>query len=189
VNVDWSDRTQSGNYLVTVGSNLPVYNFDFTASDDGKYYEIDLQGAKMTFPTSTDFIDAINNEFYISTVHWYWVTSGGTTAIQQAYENGLADADVSGYYDLGYQDALDDVSWIDANSDGFDDASYNAGDTAGYNRGIIGTLDFGVFTAVLDLMSGIFTTTIFPGVTIGTLASIPIVFGIFRWFLKVAGGK
>lgn len=98
--------------------------------------------------------------------------------IQDAYDNGFKDAqnlytdDYWHAYNNGYDDGLDD------------------GYLEGYNDGTnLGTDVRPMFQTLITFIGSVFGLTIFPGVTIGTLASIPIMFGLFKWFMKIFGGK
>lgn len=100
--------------------------------------------------------------------------------------NDLSDSNNDGFDDSAYNIGASDLSTAygglsDTNSDGYDDGSYDAG----YGVGVISDLDFSVFTQTLTFMGDIFQMEIFPNVTFGMLAMIPITFAIFRWFLKI----
>lgn len=116
-----------------------------------------------------------------------FIADGITTPFESAYitlrDTAIA---VSDSYDTGYDDGEDNIidnflgtTLTDTNSDGYDDTSWLAGNTAG--------IDYSVFTGLLDGMSGIFQMVILPGITVGLLASIPIAFALLRWFLKLRG--
>lgn len=95
------------------------------------------------------------------------------------YDNGVANGIVAGYNN-GYNVGLDD---------GFD-SGYDGGYLVGYNAGTqIDTDVRPMFETLITFIGSVFMLTIFPGVTIGTLASIPIMFALFKWFMKMFGGK
>lgn len=87
-------------------------------------------------------------------------------------------------YGAGYAQAtIDNPPIIDTNSDTYDDTSY----TAGYSAGSSEDINYGVFTNLLAEMGDFFTIEIFPNVSFGTLAMIPIAFAILAWFIKMRG--
>lgn len=100
-------------------------------------------------------------------------------ALMLTYEDGYNDGLNFGYnkgYDEGY-----DEGYNSGNNDGYD-----FGYDEGYDDGISIDSDIRpMFNQLLSFIGGIFKMEIFPGVTIGTLISIPIAFGVFRWFLKI----
>ena len=60
----------------------------------------------------------------------------------------------------------------------------------GYNEGVAVNIDVkSFFEQVLDGISGIFTMVIMPGFTVGAFVMIPISFGLFKWFMKIFGGR
>lgn len=101
------------------------------------------------------------------------------SALMLTYEDGYNDGLNFGY-NKGYDDGYD--SGINS---GYD-YGYADGYDNGYNDGIALDSDIRpMFNQLLSFIGGIFKMEIFPGVTIGTLISIPIAFGVFRWFLKI----
>lgn len=98
---------------------------------------------------------------------------------QSGYNNGLSDGFVDGYNN-GYNGGLDE---------GYDEG-YNDGYISGYDDGTSLSTDVRpMFQTLITFIGSVFSLTIFPGVTIGTLASIPIMFALFKWFMKFFGGK
>lgn len=115
------------------------------------------------------------------------------------------------YYDLGYDNGFND-GWRDSLlntwdygvlntinddltrfshefllSDYEDSFDYDAGFSDGYSYGYNLETDFSLFTQTLTFMGGIFAIEIWPNVSIGLLASIPIGLALFKWFLGLFG--
>jgi len=113
---------------------------------------------------------------------------------KQYYEDifgTLGDINTDGHDDSSfnagkdyYEDLFDScISWTDTDNDGYMDCSY----TAGYNVGLTAELDLTWWTAMIDFTGSIFQKEIFPNVSIGLLASIPITFALFKWLLRYLG--
>jgi len=61
---------------------------------------------------------------------------------------------------------------------------------AGYSAGLNANLDVKpLFQNLIVFIGTVFSLEIFPGMTIGALAIIPISFAVFKWFMKMFGGK
>lgn len=135
-------------------------------------------------------------------IYFHYTLSGGVTITQfrqsflenvSLYFNTSIDLSqlIQDAYDNGFNDAqrlyTDEYQMIFENGK---DVGYDDGYLAGYNAGT--QLDTDVrpmFQTLITFIGSIFGLTIFPGVTIGTLASIPIMFALFKWFMKMFGGK
>lgn len=123
----------------------------------------------------TGFLDA---NFYIT-------NNVGTNSL---IESIMVNGDTSAPYNAGYNAAVTDFNdtydiLSDTDLDGYDDTSYSAG----YNDGVVGDLDLSWWMAIIDFSGGIFGKEIMPNVTIGALASIPIMFAMFKWFMRLTG--
>ena len=121
----------------------------------------------------------------------------GLKIVTKTYTNGLQEGfqllaqsygpnEPSGSYQGGYIDGYNDgLNNVDNNQ-----ANYNDGYTDGYNDGTAIDTDVRpLFQTLISFIGSVFMLTIFPGVTIGVLVSIPISFALFKWFMKMFGGK
>ncbi len=162
---EYFDLTQNGTYSWGSGYNT------FEVS----YYVSLVGGRDLSYWTNywknTVKVYATNNPLMLVNVR--------ENALMLTYEDGYNDGLNFGYnkgYDEGYDEGYDSGYYY-GSYDGYDN---------GYNDAI--SLDSDIrpmFNQLLSFIGGIFKLEIFPGVTIGTLISIPIAFGVFRWFLKI----
>jgi len=127
--------------------------------DSELYYYYDL-----TNTVQNDVIDSFTQRY---------LTLDNTEAYNGGYSEG---------YIVGYNEGLD-------NSDQYENG-YDDGYQAGYNDGTAIDTDVRpLFQTLISFIGSVFMLTIFPGVTIGVLVSIPISFALFKWFMKMFGGK
>ena len=165
------------------------YSMYFLTVASGTPYEIDPADAVAWVWGSDIELSAFMDLFIMGEYY-----EGYYAGLSEGYSSGNLDGYSSGYdvgvssgYSLGviegYDDALSDVGWGDADLDSYDDDSWQDG----YNAGVLSEINFSWFGAVLDGIEGIFTLEIWPGVSIGLLISIPIMFAVVRWFLKMVG--
>jgi len=135
-----------------------------------EYIEVDISAVAETSEIIIDF----EITFYTT------ITSGFNEIAQNFDFNHLKTGNFiyaynspESYYDLGYSIGFED---------GYDE---------GYNDGLASSADYGQGW-IMTLLSGfsmIFGITLLPGVTIGTLIGIPIVFKLVLWIIGVIRGR
>lgn len=138
-----------------VGNNYFTLKLQFL--NQTSYFEITV--SKQSDPYNEGYRDG----FFGSQDHW--------TNQALEYFNSLDNTALYQYIDGVYYNITEYGSYM-----------YNKGLEVGGN-----VLDnvWTLFEAVLNVIGGVFTLTIFPGVTLGTLFMIPISFAMFKWFLKI----
>lgn len=152
------------------------------------YYEQIAQVSEETFFNRfvQDYLSDVLN--YIK----YYVRIGN-----EFYNIGYLDGHADGYdkgYDIGYDDGYDD-----GHSDGYDDGyevghsdGYSEGHSIGKNEGLNeGSSAWGVlFSAMLSTFGAVLSIEIFPNLTIGMIAAVPLILGLLAFIIGVAkGGK
>ncbi|MEM0173488.1 MAG: hypothetical protein QXI16_03160 [Sulfolobaceae archaeon] len=141
--------------------NYEVYSKGF---DDGKYVGLE-DGSEI------GFIEGYN--------------AGLLQSQNESYNSGYAEGSLDGFNE-GYFLGLNDPENPEY------DVRYDMGFNSGYAEGVSAQLDddvSGFFGSIFSFIGGIFNTQIFPGLTIGLLASIPIMLAVLRWFFMSLGKK
>jgi hypothetical protein len=151
------------------------------------------------------------------TTYYGWVYTPGGGTVAQATMQSLIDTQLYYYYDLtntvekDVADSFVQRYYTLDNSESFN-GGYSEGYIVGYNEGLDNSQQYEsgyhdgyqlgyddgtalstdvrpMFESLITFIGSVFMLTIFPGVTIGTLVSIPIMFALFKWFMKMFGGK
>lgn len=126
-----------------------------------EYYNITMNNLNATSKFINNVSHGTNEEY------WKGYDDGYFLGNLDGYNNGLNQS-----YDNGYDDG------------------YDVGYDVGYDLGLSADLNVApLFTQLISHIGSVFGLVIFPGVTIGTLVSIPIAFALFKWFMKMFGGK
>lgn len=131
---------------------------------------------------------------YIDNNWYYYYNISATT------KNDTIMAFVQRYWSLNDNEIYNSgfgVGYIEGYNEGFENGSdqsfsvgYDEGYNVGYDEGLSADLNVApLFTQLITHIGSVFGLVIFPGVTIGTLVSIPIAFALFKWFMKIFGGK
>ena len=119
-----------------------------------------------------DLTNTVENDVVDTFVERYYTLDNS-----EAYNGGYSEG-----YIVGYNEGLDNSTQYES---GYDD-----GYQVGYDDGTALSTDVRpMFESLITFIGSVFMLTIFPGVTIGTLVSIPIMFALFKWFMKMFGGK
>lgn len=110
---------------------------------------------------------------------------------ENKYESGYDDGYWDGYIE-GVKDAFED-GYNQGYDEGYDlgyDDGFNVGDNAGYTRGLNdGTSAWGVlFSTMLSTFGAILSIEIFPNLTIGMIAAVPLILGLLAFIIGVAKG-
>ena len=162
---EFFDLTQNGNYSWGSGYNTfqTSYYVSLVGGRDLNYWKNYWKNIVKVYATNNPLLLVNERE----------------NALMLTYEDGYNDGLNFGYnkgYDEGYNKGYGDGS----------EYGHDLGYVNGYNDGIALDSDIRpMFNQLLSFIGGIFKLEIFPSVTIGTLISIPIAFGVFRWFLKL----
>lgn len=191
------------NALLTDTSLYPLQYYDVSAYNF-KWVEITFYSNYQP-DTTLQYLSNVKLDLYVNDNNVYWL-SDTLKAIQDAYDRGVTDTIDSGVLVIDdNNDGYDDTSYInginsistsiasactdlaDHNDDGYEDCSYTNGYNVGVTYGMSSNIDASWFTSMIDIAGSIFTKEIFPGTTIGMLASIPIAFALFAWFMKLGG--
>lgn len=143
------------------------------------YYEEILQISELLFFSrlEQDYISDLCNYFklYVKVDNQYQI------GYDDGYNQGWEDGE---YY--GYFNGHDDGYYV-----GYDDG-YNYGYSVGKNEGLNeGTSAWGVlFSSMLSTFGAILSIEIFPDLTIGMIAAVPLILGLLSFIIGVAkGGK
>ena len=129
--------------------------------NDQIFYSISLNGLNATSVFINNVPMSTNEEY------WNGYDDGMSSGLIDGYNNGYANG-INQSYQIGYDDGY---------LDGYDDGT------------AIDTDVRPLFQTLISFIGSVFMLTIFPGVTIGVLVSIPISFALFKWFMKMFGGK
>jgi hypothetical protein len=166
-----------------VSIRFNIYNvnytlFDITYNAMIELYEIDV----LAYPNDIRFNDVI---YYVQDAIIVLPIANYNAASD--YWAGYDDGEQAGYYEGLY--AGKDSGYDDGYEYGFEEGLIE-GYNNGYNDALGADLDVKpLFDNLISFIGTIFSLEIFPGMTIGALAIIPISFAIFKWFMKMFGGK
>lgn len=170
----------------------------------GGYVRFNFSGSTndlLDYDIKLAFLPVQKSDFY-ATVYSAWT---GQASYDAGYQDGLDDAvdfDDNDFYNQGYEDAKTeyensgyDVGYEDAKTDYYQpryDAGYNVGKSAGYQDG----LNDSEANPLLSMLIGSFSAigvildiNILPGISIGMLILIPVLFGIIAFIIGRRGGK
>lgn len=180
-------NSTTGGYTVTYLVNLySTFNYiDFSELFSGRTFYSDTR-FKLRLITNGSYTSASYSTYLESNIglYDYSVFSGVVTVSDEesyavGYSDGLDMGVISGYdtgFNEGYLDGIDD-GYIDGYSEGSD-----TGYTSGYNDGVLSNVNF--WGGVWAFFDGLFTVTLFPGLTIGGLLSISITLPFAYWVLR-----
>lgn len=186
--LDAINYTSGSGFYSSVTKNSTVTNLWYTNYD--KWYNVMSMDVSNLALTTT------------LVIQFHYTLSSGVTSTQfrqgflevvSLYFNDTIDIAqlINDAYNNGYNDAIRDYG---DNYDVIYDEGYNDGHSVGYNDGyndgLSSDLDVKpLFNNLISFIGSVFMLTIFPGVTIGVLVSIPISFALFKWFMRMFGGK
>ena len=180
-------RLDKDTYIYHNGS-APQWNPSSTVVSGFTLYVVASSGAN----AQTIAQDLVDNYLYL------YVDQINTT------ESNVVNAFISRYYTDNYNQAyqqgyktaqaeLYPVYYWEGHIDGYELAETIVGPEqwdAGYSAGLIADLDVKpIFQNLITFIGTVFSLQLFPGMTIGALAIIPISFAVFKWFMKMFGGK
>lgn len=156
---------------------LMVYNMtDYTVQSVKIYIHYNLTSGL----TQSSVMDILQNNLKI----YFNSIPNIKELIDTAYNEGVIN---------GYDNALNDTAY-DIYNNGISTYGYDYTTSndylEGYTQGASVEFDTAqMFMNVLDGIEGIFFLEVFPNMTVGMLFMIPYSFAIFKWFMKIFGGK
>lgn len=143
---------------------------------------IKANGFSINIPIVLDYSYTANNPtYYYDEGFWAGHDEARVNTIMNIFTNGLLTTASLSQHLLSQQEYNDLVNNYDASYD------YLEGYNNGYSTGIQVETDFSLFTQTISFMGGLFAIEIWPNVSIGLLASIPIGLALFKWFLGLFG--
>lgn len=151
---------------------------------------------KMTYEYVTDYYEGFEDGFlkgYQAGYNAGYYASLGSTleeAYQQGYNAGLqeslANSDNAQVYDIayniGYRDGLELMK------ESIYSKAFNDGYNAGFTDGSDNVSSVSWIVTLLSGLTSILSLQILPGFTLSTLIMIPMIFGVFWFFLKLIKG-
>lgn len=191
IKVDWGDV----NNLTTVTSNTIVINF---IGENYNHYNIIIK------PDNTYTATSDNGNFYndynestfgmsviIDSASFDWYNYGYNKGVTDGYNNGLTDG-----YDNGYSEGMFNGQIEGKHNYGiFYNGSWLTAEQYGtimYNEGFNSTEEggaWGVLFSALFAPFQILGMELLPGVTIGMIVAVPLVFGLLAWILSAGKSK
>lgn len=152
------------------------------------------------YETDYDFDTGLINHFVFNQSYVYFTKTGYDYYFtDQGLPNNFYNVSYDYYYDKGYEDARSDFGqyFPPGSPNGFDgwygyQDGYDYGFDIGFDNGIEATSDYsfaGLLGQVFIGLGSLLAINLLPGISLGAIIAVPVVFGIIAFIIGKRGGK